>query len=737
MKRSSVAMLLGATCSIILPFAAAAPVMAQEAPSEAGIREGEIVVTAQKREERLTDVPSSIAVLGGEDLQSQSADTLEDYVARVPGLSLNARGLGQQQLAIRGVTTGAGFASTVATYIDEAPVGASNGDGVGGLVTPEIDSIDLSRVEVLRGPQGTLYGASNIGGLLKYVTVAPNLSRVEASAAVEGSTVAHGNEGYAIRGRVSVPLATDKAALLVSGYLRRDAGFIDDSGLGRKNLDDLETRGWRAALALRPVEALTVTIAAIGTNKSADGFTQIDTDPSTLEPLYGEYEQRRAAGSELQRTRVRLYYGTISYDLGWGQISSTTSYNTVRNRSSEDQTTIFGPFFPDGFGNPNLGYSGAYLITQNKLTEELRLAGKISDAFDFVIGGYYTRERSNTNVAFNTFDATTGTPVDIGVVLLQSTVLGRYREYAGFAQGTVHFTPELELTGGIRYSENRQRAVTIGDGLFAGGPSTVETRAGGSATTYTIAPSYKITPDVTVYTRVSTGFRPGGSNALSAPRMQYDPDRVTNYEAGIKGSVDGGRFTFDLSGFYIDWTKIQLRVQSTATGLSYTDNVGKASSRGVEANIAYRITPEFSLGTTGSYIDAHLDRNLPTGQFGAAGDALPYAPKWKIAANADYDKEIGDGTSIFAGGSLYYTSSVLGEFRSVPNAVRTRLPGYVSVDARAGLSKGPWTLSLLAKNLFDKRGFNGVSQRTLAPDGAVALNIIQPRTLSLALRYSY
>ncbi|NIJ37700.1 outer membrane receptor protein involved in Fe transport [Sphingopyxis panaciterrae] len=735
MKSSKLAVLLGASCGASIMAGLASPAYAQSAPG--ADESAEIVVTAQKREERLQDVPSSIAVLGGADLQSQSADTLEDYVARVPGLSLNARGLGQQQLTIRGISTGAGYASTVATYIDEAPVGASNGDGAGGLVTPEIDSIDLSRVEILRGPQGTLYGASNIGGLLKYVTVAPNLSRVEAAASLEGSTVAHGDEGFAVRGRVSVPLVTDKVALLASGYIRRDAGFVDDDGLGRKDLDAIRTKGWRVALAAEPVEALRISLATIGTNKNANGFTQIDADPATLESLYGDYDQRRAAGSEFQRTRVRLHYATIAYDLGWGELSSTTSYNQVRTRSSEDQTSAFAPFFPDGFGFDDLGYAGAYAISQNKLTEELRLAGKVGDMFDFVLGGYYSRERSTTNVSFPTFDAVTGEPINIGVSLLQSTAYGRYREYAGFAQGTVHFTPELEITGGIRYSENRQRSLTISDGLFAGGPSTVENRASGSATTFTVAPSYKITPDVTLYARVATGYRPGGSNGTAAPVEQYDPDRVTNYEAGIKGSFDGGRVTFELAGFYVDWTKLQLRVQSPDTGLSYTDNVGKASSRGVEANLAYKISPEFSIGATGSYVDAKLDRDIPSGQFGFKGDPLPYAPKWKIAANADFDKEIGPESNFFAGASLYYTSAVSGEFRTVPDAVRSRLPGYVTFDARTGITKGPWTLSLLAKNLFDKRGFNGVTQRTLDADGPVSLNIIQPRTFSVALRYQY
>jgi iron complex outermembrane receptor protein len=697
----------------------------------------DIVVTAQKREQRLKDVPASVLVLGGNELRNQSADTLQDYVARVPGLTMRESGPGQQQLVIRGVSTGAGFASTVATYIDDAPVGASNGDGVGGQILPEIDSIDLARIEVLRGPQGTLYGASNIGGLVKYVTVAPNLEHIDGAASVEGVTAAHGDTGYAVRGRISVPLVTDQLALQVSGYARQDPGFIDDAGQGRNNLDQVNTKGAHVTLVAEPIDHLKITLSALGQNKSSDGYTVVDADPITLAPLYGPYQQRRTLGTEHVRTNVRLYSGTVAYDLGWAQISSTTSYNTIHYLGGQDETAFFTPFFPKSFGLSNLGYSAAFGIDQDKLSEEVRLAGSTGGGkFDWTTGVYYTHETSNTQVGYGTVSTLTGQPVSIGTPLLNALTIGSYHEIAGFAQATYHFSPAFKLDAGVRYAHNWENDIASSSGLLGGGPVT-NVSARGSAATFSVAPEYQLSQEVSVYARVATGYRPGGANGITAPSPTYGSDRVINYEGGFKGSMMGGRLSFDIDGFYIDWTKIQLQVQNQTTGITYTANAGKASSRGVEGSLSYAFSRAFSIGGSATYIVAHLDRGLPAGQYGVAGAPLPFAPKWKIAATADYKTELSPGIGFFAGGSVFYVSQVSGNFRATAAALRAVLPGYATVDGRIGLTRDKWTLALVAKNIFDKRGYDGVTNLTSANVGPIGLNIIQPRSLSISLRYNY
>ena len=382
----------------------------------------EIMVTAQKKQEQLKDVPSSIAVLSGEGLLSQGADKLEDYVQRVPGLVMRAGTVGQQQLTIRGISTGPGGGATVAVYLDDAPFGA----GVG-LITPDVDSIDLSRIEVLRGPQGTLYGASNIGGLVKYVTVEPDTKRFSFTTAVDAVNAAHGEWGYSARGRLNAPLAGDTAALVVSGYKRQDPGFIDDAGRGLKDIDQVDTEGGRATLLLKPNENLSIKLTAMGQNRHADGFAQVDVDPPELTPRYGDYQQRRAPGSEYFDTRGRLYYATLDYDFGWANLTNTLSYNTTDAESSQDYSLAFA--------DPVTGYKAGYDISQDKIANETRLSGNLGDTLDWVAGVYYTREEGETLVGIPAFELATGTPLDLAP-LLDADTDNTYREVAGFTQLT-------------------------------------------------------------------------------------------------------------------------------------------------------------------------------------------------------------------------------------------------------------------------------------------------------------
>lgn len=733
-----IAVLLGTAAGATCAHAASAqdvrpPEQEAATASEPSEATAEIVVTAQKIDQRLKDVPSSVAVLGGDALRAQSADRLEDYVARVPGLVLDARGSGQQQITIRGLSTGTQGGPTVAVYIDDAPVGASNQDGVGGLVTPEIDSIDLQRIEVLRGPQGTLYGAANIGGLLKYVTVAPNTHAVTGAVSLDGSSIAHGELGYALRGRINVPISDDKAALLVSGYYRRDPGFVDDAGRARKDLDTNKKLGGRIALKLTPTESLSVTAAAIAQNGRAGGFTQVDADPATLTPLYGDYQQRRAEGSEYYNNHVRLYYLTVKNDFDWAQFSSTTSYNTVSNRSAADYTAAFGPVFD--FGVPNLGYAAANNIKQNKFTEEVRLNGDIASAVKWLAGVFYTRENSRTLVSVPTFDATTGVPVVIPS-LLDSNVEGHYREIAGFGQLDFRFGPSFNLTVGGRYAHNSGRNITTSSGALVGPETVTSLSSSDNVATFTVSPQYKLSDNLTAYARVASGYRPGGANGAFAPDTTYGPDRVVNYEAGVKGSFPASRLSFEIAAFYVNWTDIQLPLL-TDLGLSYIANVGKASSRGFEANASYAPIGGLTLSATAAYTDAHLDRDIPSGSYGVKGDRLPYSPRWKASSNIDYTADIGGGWSAALGGGLFYTGSERAEFQGDAATPRVHLPDFITADARLRVARDKLSLSLVGKNVFDKRAYNGVRSLTLDPTGPAAFSLIQARTVLLSLKLDY
>lgn len=728
--------MLGAAAGATFAHAASAQnaTPAQPAAATAGDDANiEIVVTAQKTEQRLKDVPSSVAVLGGDALRAQSADRLEDYAARVPGLVLNARGAGQQQITIRGLSTGTQGGPTVAVYIDDAPVGASNQDGGGGQLTPDIDSIDLQRVEVLRGPQGTLYGASNIGGLLKYVTVAPNTNDIRGAVALDGSTVAHGELGYAARGLINLPSINNKVALLVSGYYRRDPGFVDDAGRGEKNLDATKRLGGRVALKLTPTDTLSITAAAIAQNSKAEGFTQVDADPATLVPLYGKYQQRRAEGSEYYNNHVRLFYVTLENDFGWAKLNATSSFNRVSNRSAADYTAAFGPVFD--FGVPNLGYAAANNIKQNKFTQEVRLSGDIHDSVKWLAGVFYTRENSRTIVNVPTFDATTGVPVAIPS-LLDSDIEGHYREIAGFGQLDFRFGQRFNVTVGGRYAHNKERNITTSSGALVGPETVTPLSSSDNVATFTVSPQFKLSDELTLYARVASGYRPGGANGAFAPNVTYGPDRVINYEAGLKGGFPASRLSFEVAAFYVNWTDIQLPLL-TDLGLSYIGNVGKAISQGFEANASYTPVRGLTFSGSAAYTDAHLNRDIPSGSYGVKGDRLPYSPRWKASSNVDYTADVGGGWSGFIGGGVFYTGSERAEFQGDAATPRIRLPDFITADARLGVARDKLSVSLIGKNIFDKRAYNGVRSLTLDPTGPAAFSLIQARTVLLALKVDY
>lgn len=695
----------------------------------------EVVVTAQKRQERLVDVPASVMVLGGDALRAQKADRLEDYVARIPGLVLDSRVVGQQRLTIRGVSTGAQYASTVAVYIDDAPVGASNGDGAGGLITPEIDSIDLARIEVLRGPQGALYGASNIGGLVKYVTVAPDTTKFGVAASLDGVSLAHGGSGGAVKARINAPLITDKLALLVSGYSRKDPGFIDDAARGASDVDEADARGGRIALLATPIDGLSIKAAAIVQERSGDGFAQVDADPTTLKPLYGDYQQRRVEGLERFKNTVRLYYLSGGYDLGWAQLSATASYNTVSNKSSQDSTAGFGVALAPMLGVSNLGLGSAYDIDQDKLTGEARLSGKVGSRIEWLGGVYYTLENSDTLVNLPTFNAVTGAPIVLPAIL-DGAIDARFRETAGFGQFTFHASDRFDIAIGARYAKNHQASTTSLSGLLAGGSSVTLADARDSSWTYSVAPKYELTSHLNIYARLATGYRPGGANGGFAPKPTYGPDKVTNYEIGLKGAYPATGLSFEIAAFRVDWRDVQLKLLNPQN-LGYTENAGKASSQGVEGNIAYSPRQGLTLTASAAYVDAQLERDIPAGTYGLKGDALPYSPRLKLSLSADYEKPIATDWTGFVGGGLYYTDKVTGEFTQSASALRVKLPSYATADARVGVNHDQWSLALVAKNMFDKRAYNGVTALTLSPTGATALSIIQPRTLSLSVRYNY
>ncbi len=719
------------------------------AASSAGQAEGaqsagtlsEVVVTAQKRTERALTIPASVTALSEGELTRIAAVRLADYQALVPGLELVADREGQTQIVIRGITTGQMTPnSTVSTYVDDAPYGSSTAFSLGGQLTPDIDPSDLQRIEVLRGPQGTLYGASALGGLVKYVTTLPDLEHYAARVEMDGSSIDHGGIGYGARGMANLPLINDTLGLRISAFDRWDPGYIDNPQLGRSDVNSTHVDGGRASVLWDATPQLNVRLTAQLQDLKGSGSDDEDVDGTTLKPLYGNLEQRRYANEPLD-IRYRLYSANVNYDMGWAALTSITSYGIERETQIADLTDTYGPLLGPALQIPDLGVAFVTPIDVDKITEEFRVASPTGTPLEWQAGAFFTHEKSSHGEQFDPFE--TGTGAAIPVNLLSGFLLSRYTEYAGFGDVTYHFTRRFDVQGGLRYSTNSQTYSQPQSGLLIGAASTLVAESSDHSTTFLVTPRFSFDPNNMIYLRVASGYRPGGPNPLT-PReaaagvpTAFKPDTLTNYEIGYKATLRQQRLTLDVAAFYIDWRNIQL--QTAFDGFDATGNGGTARSDGVEAAATFSPIQGLNFSGNVTYTSAELTQNA-SGIDGKSGDELPNVPKWAAHLGADYDFPITALSNGFVGAGVRYlgdrTSGFVG---SAPvNYARPVIPDYTAVDLRAGFLHREWTVEVYAKNIGDVRGINNLTSRAYGGYlNPYAASIIPPRTIGISVSVNY
>ncbi len=478
----------------LLTAGAAAAQSLPEARQDGAGAADEIIVTAQKREQTLSQVPQSMSVLGGEALEQRQARSIADYAALVPGLSFESGNPGETRVVLRGINAG-GASPTVAVYLDDTPFGSSTSQTNGATLAGDFDTFDIERLEVLRGPQGTLYGANSLGGVVKYVTVAPNLGEWQARGQAGIETVRGGDVGYSGNAVLNVPLG-DKIALRASGFYRRTGGYIDAIGLRDDNINRADSYGGRASLLVQPTDRLSLRLTAVLQNIDVEGRNAFDADPATLKPITADpFTGAPTGGGEVRyqlfpdrnRVRYRLYTGTLSYDFGVATLTSVTSYS---RQVATDRSDVSYNDVGDGLTLAQLASAGVFGLspdaygiyypnqsTQKKFTQEVRLASNGTGRVDWLVGGYFTREPGQLYQRYFPYDNATGkavTPVpaipgfsDLALAQLDSV----YKEYAGFGSATVHFGERFDLTLGGRYSHNDQRTTQLLDGILFGGRS--------------------------------------------------------------------------------------------------------------------------------------------------------------------------------------------------------------------------------------------------------------------------
>jgi outer membrane receptor protein involved in Fe transport len=747
-------------------LAATAPATAMESTDARGDQDQqsstlqEIVVTAQKRAEKLHDVPMGVTAVTPDQIQNLHVVDFEDLQTLVPGLAVQDAQPGLSRITLRGENVG-GIGSTVTVYVDDTPVGSSNALADGSIVSGDFDTWDLQRVEVLRGPQGTIYGAGSEGGLLKYVTNAPDPSRFASAFEVGYEDIAHGGSDPLVKGMVNLPLGSI-AAVRVSGYGTWMPGYVDDPNLGEKDVNRGQRDGARASLLVNATENFSIRLTAFGQNLRTDGTPEIDvvgaagtplTPPANqLQPLVGNYSQMRFI-NEPSDFRYRVYSATLDWNLGWGALTSVSSYGTTHVSTFQDASSIelasgtpaagtYGDLATEVVGQ-NAGLAETSLVDLNKFTQEVRLTSPQGQALEWQVGAFFTRESSAIDQTLPTFFIPSQilTPAPS----LESPQIGAlYREWSAFTQVTYHFNPQWDVALGARWSENKQSATETISGLLVDPPQVTSGASTGSDWTYSIAPRWHITEDTLAYARVATGYRPGGPNVLpptAGPGVptSYTSDSTINYEVGMRTDFLDKRLSVDLAAFLIHWEKIQLA--EFIENFTINANGGSAQSRGLEWALGFEPLTGLQFRLTGAYVDAHLTSNAPAAG-GLDGDQLSYVPKFSTALDGSYTWHAGGGFDGFAGATWSYVGSRVSDFGSSPEVAggavaflvdpRETLPSYTTVNLRAGVQDSRWTFELYVKNLADTRGISFYSN-TETPNFGGAITLIQPRTLGAAV----
>jgi iron complex outermembrane receptor protein len=695
----------------------------------------EIIVTAQKKTERLQDVPVPVTAISAETLTDNNLTRLQDYYASVPGLSLTpADANGVATLAIRGITTGAYTNPTVATLLDDVPLGSSTNLG-GGALIPDIDPSDLARVEVLRGPQGTLYGASSLGGLLKFVTADPSTNGFTGRVQGDVNQIHNGDgAGYGIRGAVNIPLS-DTWALRVSGFARRDPGYIDDPVHHLTGVNWGDAQGGRLSALWRPSTEFSLKLSALIQDSTTHG-----SPFANVAPGLGDLQQNNVPGTGGYGRHIQAYSAIANATLGSTQLTSVTGYNVNTLNDSFDYTSLFGTYTQGQFG-----VMGTPLTDHDKtekFTQELRFTVPLSSRVDWLLGGFYTHEYSPILSQILAADENTGAVVGSWVAFDWKVT---YAEYAAFTDFTVHLTDRFEVQLGGRQSWIRQTYEEVDTGpyvpIFEGFPSPLvfpEVITHENAFTYLVTPQFRVSPDLMVYGRLASGYRPGGPNPTASVfglPDRFNADKTQNYEVGVKGDALAHRLSFDASVYYIDWKDIQLTLTDPSNGLGYFSNGSRAKSEGVELSVETRPASGLTISGWVAWDNAVLTDNFPAhaAAYGVSGNRLPYSSRFSGKLALEDEVALGSSVLGFIGGSVTYLSDRLGIFLPAGQERQT-FPAYAQTDLRVGVRYGGWNANLYLNNVADKRGILTGGAGTFNP---AAFDYIQPRTVGLSVSKNF
>jgi len=723
------------------------PTSAESAPPELT----EIIVTANKRAESILNVAGAINAFRGDDLLNKGITSIADFAGQTPGLQFNG-GYGTGAPVIRGINTGADFGQSVGITVDGAPVGPSSSFQPGGASSLDLDPIDLERVEVLKGPQGTVYGANTLAGLISYTLREPDLQKPTAIVRGNLSGTEYGGTSYAERAAISVPLIEDRLAVGVSNFYDQRAGFIDNHLAGVADQNHWRSYGVQGSVVFKPTDQLHIFVDGFYQEKNQYAQDQViytaNRTPRDGDLVYNDY----LAPNTNRRTQFVL--AKIDYDVDFANLTSVTSYQHLNvdygiPQETGTLNTIFVNVLPllDGVAIPAPGLlSDDTLNDFKKITQEVRLTSTGSGPISWLAGSYYTHERSRQQQSVNA-RMTSGALASLINPTLLVTVPTTLTEYSGFGNITYALSSVFDLTGGLRIGRIDQvnrtllsgtdaaayRLFFVLNGLGAGPPADTGAQHGSKTVeTYLATARYHFSQDGMIFARFATGFRPGGPN-FPVPGLApvYNPDQTYNYELGLKRRFWEGRGSIDLTGYYLDWK--DFLAFTSAGGLNGFENAGDARVYGVEANLTVRPVERLSLSGSFAYSDSRITRIAAGSIVAKVGDTLPNNPRLSGSLSMEYRVPVNARWEAVAGGSARFVGSRNSSPQSsitFPNYV---LPGYSLFDAHVGLGSEHLDIDLFIKNLADKRA----QLAAFTQLGINQITVQQPRTIGAAVTFKY
>ncbi len=798
--------------ALIFTFSWGLPAMAQEPQESAASEDGQVdteepgetfgetvTVTARKREETLQDVPFSVAAPTEVILRERGVESLEGVSANVAGFSIQNLGPGQSQVAMRGVSAGQivrdqpGVKEQVGVYLDESVISLS-------LFTPDIDLFDMNRVEVLRGPQGTLFGAGSLSGTVRYISNQPELGVSESFGEFSLTSIDGGDAGGQAKFVVNVPLG-ESTAMRVAAYYTRMGGYIDavQPGLSvKENVNTGDRTGVRWAFKYQPNERLTVTPRVIYQEVTADGWNRID-DFNILGNPFTTTRPAVDLGERQQFTQFEEPFSdefllldlNINYDFGNFALTSVTSYTdrdvlVVRDATALTASITGGSI---GFGESIFTLDAPLddATTAQVLTQEFRLSGS-KERLEWVGGVFYssTDRDYGQSLLVNGFESASGIPTAgaFGAgrdVLFFSDLAYQLDQLAVFGEVTYSVTDRLDLTAGLRWYDFEEDRTQTFDGIFAAPGTTL-----GSTTTDGVAPrliaSFAVNDKTQLNAQISKGIRLGGINdPLNIPlctpqdlvtfggRDSWDDEELWNYEVGAKSTIMGGRGTFNVAGFYMDISDLQATVTAGSCSSRVVFNVPNARSQGLEMEFAAQLSHHFDFAVSASYTDSEL-RSTVTSTDAAGnvtvvsgieeGNRLPTVPQFQAFAAGTYRWEMKKGWGGYVVGTYQHVGSrftqigdqaagfgsvdltsfapnnIGGPFTSNTFNFDPELPSYDIFNLRLGFLNEKWDAAFFVNNITDEVAFLALDQER-GTRARVGYLTNQPLTLGISTRIKF